>query len=113
MCPHRAINRDGDTADFPLSPTRKSAVAKAFFRKALRTQMRAMVSITFDDYASSQRAVGEMPKDDEAWNDAELRPSKYPNNLIKQDYHGVKFRRDRCSAPKTLIARQPPSLESN
>jgi transposase-like protein len=36
------------------------AAAKAFFRKALRTQGRAPVSITLDGYAASHRAVREM-----------------------------------------------------
>jgi glucosamine-6-phosphate deaminase len=45
---YRAVDRDGDTVDFRLSPTRDVAAAKAFFRKALRTQKRAPVSITLD-----------------------------------------------------------------
>ena len=58
---YRAVDRDGNTVDFRLSPTRDVAAAKAFFRKALRTQPRAPVSITLDGYTASQRAVREMP----------------------------------------------------
>src|ERR1017187_6479876 len=58
---YRAVDWDGNTGDFRLSPTRAVAAAKAFFRKALRTQQRAPVSITLDGYAASQRAVREMP----------------------------------------------------
>lgn len=54
---YRAVDRDGDTVDFLLSPTRDVAAAKAFFRKALRTQKRAPVSITLDGYAASHRAA--------------------------------------------------------
>jgi len=53
----RGVDRDGNPVDFRLSPKRDVAAAKAFFRKALRTQGRAPVSITLDGYAASHRAV--------------------------------------------------------
>jgi transposase-like protein len=34
---YRAVDREGNTVDFRLSPTRDVAAAKAYFRKALRT----------------------------------------------------------------------------
>src|ERR1022692_3130319 len=89
---YRAVDRDGNTVDFRLSPTRDVAAAKAFFRKALRTQPRAPVSIKLDGYTASQRAVREMPGEDEAWNHTKLRSSKYLNNLIEQDHRGIKSR---------------------
>jgi transposase-like protein len=45
---YRAVDREGNTVDFRLSPKRDVAAANAFFRKALRTQLRAPVSITLD-----------------------------------------------------------------
>lgn len=89
---HRTVDRDGNTVDFRLSPTRNVAAAKAFFRKALRTQERAPVCITLDGYAASHRAVREMPKEDYAWKHTKLRSSKYLNNLIEQDHRGIKSR---------------------
>ena len=89
---YRAVDRDGDTVDFRLSLTRDVAAAKAFFRKALRTQKRAPVSIILDGYAASHRAVREMPREDEAWKHTKLRSSKYLNNLIEQDHRGIKSR---------------------
>ena len=89
---YRAVDRDGDTVDFRLSPTRDVAAAKAFFRKALRTQKRAPVSITLDGYAASHRAVREMPREGDAWKHTKLRSSKYLNNLIEQDHRGIKSR---------------------
>ena len=89
---YRAVDRDGDTVDFRLSPTRDVAAAKAFFRKALRTQRRPPLSITLDGYAASHRAVREMPKEDDAWKHTRLRSSKYLNNLIEQDHRGIKCR---------------------
>ena len=89
---YRAVDRKGNTVDFRLSPKRDAAAARAFFRKALRTQGRPPVSITLDGYAASHRAVREMPKEDEAWNHTKLRSSKYLNNLIEQDHRGIKSR---------------------
>jgi transposase-like protein len=89
---YRAVDRDGNTVDFRLSRTRDVAAAKAFFRKALRTQTFAPVSITLDGYLASHRAVHEMPTEDEAWDHTKLRSSKYLNNLIEQDHRGIKSR---------------------
>ncbi len=75
-----------------LSPNRDAAAAKAFFRKAIRTQGRAPVSITLDGYAALHRAAREMPRQDEAWKQTRLRSSKYLNNLIEQDHRGIKSR---------------------
>ena len=89
---YRAVNRDGNTVDLRLSRTRDVAAAKAIFRKALRTQRFAPVSITLDGYLASHRAVYEMLTEDEAWNHPKLRSSKYLNNLIEQDHRGIKSR---------------------
>jgi transposase-like protein len=89
---YRAVDRDGNTVDFRLSRKRDVAAAKAFFRKALKTQGRAPLSITLDDYAASHRAVREMPDEDAIWKDTKLRSSKYLNNMIEQDHRGVKSR---------------------
>jgi transposase-like protein len=43
--------------------------AKAFFRKALKTQGRPPVSITLDGYAASHRAVRELPEQHSRWKD--------------------------------------------
>lgn len=64
----------------------------AHFRKALRTQGRAPISITLDGYAASHRAVCEMPGENEVWRHTKLRTSKYLNNMIEQDHRGIKSR---------------------
>ncbi|MFM0334869.1 MULTISPECIES: IS6 family transposase [Paraburkholderia] len=89
---YRAVDRDGNTVDFRLSPKRDVAAAKAFLRKALRTQGRAPTSITLDGYAASHRAVRELPGENPAWRNTKRRSSKYLNNLIEQDHRGVKSR---------------------
>jgi transposase-like protein len=89
---YRAVDRDGNTVDFRLSRKRDVTAAKAFLRKALKTQGRAPLSITLDGYAASHRAVREMPAEDMIWKDTKLRSSKYLNNMIEQDHRGVKSR---------------------
>jgi transposase-like protein len=89
---YRAVDKQGNTVDFRLSPKRDVAAAKAFFRKALRTQGCAPLRITLDGYAASHRAVREMPSEKEVWKHTKLRSSKYLNNLIEQDHRGIKFR---------------------
>ena len=89
---YRAVDKEGNTVDFRLSLKRDVAAAKAFFRKALRTQGRAPLRITLDGYAASHRAVREMPSENEVWKHTRLRSSKYLNNLIEQDHRGIKSR---------------------
>ncbi len=48
---HRSVDRDGNTVDFRLS-RKRDVTAKAFLRKALKTQGRAPLSITPDGYAA-------------------------------------------------------------
>jgi transposase-like protein len=66
--------------------------AKAFFRKAIKTQQRCPRTITLDGYAASHRAVRELKADGSLPANTRLRSSKYLNNLIEQDHRGVKQR---------------------
>ena len=68
------------------------AAAKAFFRKAVKSQQRAPQTITLDGYAASHRAVRELKADGSLPADTKRRSSKYLNNLIEQDHRGVKQR---------------------
>lgn len=92
VCLYRAVDRDGNTIDFRLSPKRDVAAAKAFFRKALKTQGRAPDSITLDGYEASHRAVREMLIENDVWQGTKIRSSKHRNNLIEQNHRGVKSR---------------------
>ena len=84
---YRAVDRAGRTVDFRLSTRRDVAAAKAFFRKAMKSQQCAPQTITLDGYAASQlKADGSLPLD------TKLRSSKYLNNLIEQDHRSVKQR---------------------
>ncbi len=69
-------------ADFRLSPKRDVAAAKAFFRKAIKSQQRFPRTITLDGYAASHRAVRELKADGSLPANTRLRSSKYLNNPI-------------------------------
>jgi transposase-like protein len=89
---YRAVDRDGRTVDFRLSARRDVGAAKAFLRKAIKSQGSAPQTITLDGYAASHRAVREMKADGQLLTDTKVRSSKYLNNLIEQDHRGVKLR---------------------
>jgi transposase-like protein len=96
--------------DFRLSTRRDVTAAKLFFRKTLKTQGRPPRVITLDGYASSYRAVRELPEENEVWNDTKLRSSKYLNNIVEQDHRAIKARLGpmlgfkRFRRPKVTIA---------
>src|SRR6202046_1351837 len=50
---YRAVDREGKTVDFRLSSRRDVAAAKAFFRKAFKSQGSTPLTITLDGYAAS------------------------------------------------------------
>ncbi len=89
---YRAVDGAGRTVDFRLSANRDVTAAKAFFRKAIRSQQHVPQTITLDGHAASHRAVRELKADGLLPADTKLRSSKYLNNLIEQDHRGVKQR---------------------
>jgi transposase-like protein len=88
---YRAVDSAGRTVDFRLSRKRDVGAAKAFFRKAIKSQRATPRTITLDGYAASHRAVREMKADGQLPADTKVRSSKYLNNLIEQDHRGVKL----------------------
>jgi transposase-like protein len=91
---YRAVDRAGKTVDFRLSSRRDVAAAKAFFRKAVKSQGSTPTTITLDGYAASHRAVREMQADGQL---AAVTPSltpapEYPNLSIS------------CGAEKSRVA---------
>src|ERR1700757_3281802 len=60
---YRAVDRAGRTVDFRLNPKRDLAAAKAFFRKAIKSQQRWPRTIMLDGYAAPHRALRELKAD--------------------------------------------------
>jgi putative transposase len=89
---YRAVDRAGKTVDFRLSARRDVTAAKAFFKKAAKSQGRVPQTITLNGYAASHRAVREMKTEGLLPKDTKLRSSKYLNKLIEQDHRNIKSR---------------------
>ena len=89
---YRAVDSAGKTVDFLLRTKRDVAAAKAFFRRAFKTQGRLPRAITLDGYQASHRAVREVLGKHRHGKRTVLRSSKYLNNLIEQDHRFVKLR---------------------
>jgi transposase-like protein len=89
---YRAVDRVGNTVDFRLSGKRDVGAAKAFFRKAVKSQGSPPDTTTLDGYAASHRAVREMKADCDLKENTKVRSSKYLNNVIEQDHRGVNAR---------------------
>jgi transposase-like protein len=77
--------------DFFLSPNRDVNAAKSFLRSAMKNT-RVPTKITFDAYAASHRAVGEMKEGGELPRRVKVRSSQYLNNLVEQEHRRVKQR---------------------
>src|SRR5271157_2735983 len=56
---YRAVDKQGKTVDFLLRAKRDVAAAKAFFRRAFKSQGRLPRKITLDSYQASHRAARE------------------------------------------------------
>ncbi len=110
---YRAVDRAGKVVDFRLSANRDVAAAKAFFRKAIKSQQRASATITLDGHSASPRAVRELMDDGVLPAATKLRSSKYLNNLIEQDHRSVKQRISVMLGFKSSEARRSASPASS
>jgi hypothetical protein len=81
---YRAVDSDGKSVVFLLRAKRDVAAAKAFFRRAFKSQGRLPRAITLDGYQASHRAAREFLGEHRRGKRAKLRSSKYLNNLIEQ-----------------------------
>ena len=82
----RAVDSAGRTVDFRLSGKRDVVAAKAFFRKAMKSQGSTPRTITLDGYAASHRAVREMKTDGQLPADTKVRSSKYLTDVFDKTF---------------------------
>lgn len=89
---YRAVDKQGDTIDFYLSPTRNSSAAKRFLCKALR-QLKTWEqpkAINTDQNPSYARAISDLKEEDKIASGLEHRQVKYLNDIIEADHGKLK-----------------------
>ena len=86
---YRAVNKEGLTIDFLLTPTRDRDAAEAFLRKAIRNQG-VPEKITIDQSGGNTAAIQRYTRAHKT--DIVIRQCKYLNNIIEQDHRAVKRR---------------------
>ena len=110
---YRAVDSKGRTVDFLLRAKRDVAAAKAFFRRAFKSQCSLPRAITLDGYQASHRAARELLATHRRGDRTKLRSSKYLNNLIEQDHRSIKLRWARCSGSSDFGTQRLRSPASN
>ncbi len=85
---YRAVDTEGHTIDFLLTPTRDRDAAEAFLYKAIRLQG-LPEKITIDKSGSNTAAITRYNKTHETA--IVIRHSKYLNNRVEQDHRAVKW----------------------
>jgi putative transposase len=84
---YRAVDTEGQTIDFLLTPHRDRAAAEAFLHKAIRTQG-LPEKITIDKSGANTAAITHYNKTHKTA--IVIRHSKYLNNIVEQDHRAVK-----------------------
>jgi transposase, IS6 family len=87
---YRAVDSEGKTLDFWLSPTRDGEAAKHFFLKTLAASHTSSPRvINVDKNAAYPKAFAEMKAEGHLPESCELRQVKYLNNLVEQDHRFI------------------------
>ncbi len=88
---YHAVDARGQTIDFLLSAKRDAAVARRFFRKALKqTCIVDPRALAVDKNSACPCAVTAMKKAGELWRFTELRQIKYLNDIVEEDHRRIK-----------------------
>jgi transposase, IS6 family len=90
---YRALDSEGNSIDFMLSPYRDRIAAKHFLRLALSRvgDLRPRV-INVDGHPAYPSVIAELKRTGELSNACRCRPSLYMNNVIEQDHRFIKKR---------------------
>ncbi len=90
---YRAVDSQGTTLEFLLSPTRDAEAAKRFFSKTLAAPHTVPPRvITVDKNAAYPKAFKELKEEGAIPKACELRQVKYLNNIVEQDHRFIKRR---------------------
>jgi IS6 family transposase len=88
---YRAVDSQGNTLEYLLTPTRDAQAAKRFFSKALAAPHTSTPRvITVDKNAAYPKAFKELKAEAIMPASCELRQSKYLNNVVEQDHRFMK-----------------------
>lgn len=89
---YRAVDSEGHTIDFYLSPTRNAKAAKRFLAKALNRvkEWEKPLVINTDKAACYGIAIKELKKEGRCPNKTEHRQVKYLNNIVEADHGKLK-----------------------
>lgn len=89
---YRAVDGDGHTLDFYLSPTRSAKAAKRFLGKALNgfKDWEKPSVIHTDQAAAYGKAIRALKREGKCPKDAEHKQIKYLNNVVEADHGGLK-----------------------
>ncbi len=88
---YRAVDSQGNTLEFLLSPRRDAEAAKCFFAKALAaSHISTPRVITVDKNAAYPKAFKELKAERIMPDSCDLRQRKYLNNLVEQDHRFIK-----------------------
>ncbi len=88
---YRAVDSQGNTMEFLLSPTRDAQAAKGFFSKVLAaSHTRTPRVITVGKNPAYPKAFKELKAEGFKPNACELRQRKYLNNRVEQDHRFIK-----------------------
>jgi len=88
---YRAVDSQGNTLEFLLSPRRDAQAAKRFFAKALAAPHTSTPRVmTVDKNAAYPKACRELKEEGIMPDSCELQQSKYLNNLVEQDHRFIK-----------------------
>jgi transposase-like protein len=84
---YRAVDKDGQTIDFLLTPNRDRVAAETFLCKAIRNQ-ELPEKMTIDQSGANTAAIKRYNRTHKTA--IVIRHSKYLNNIVEQDHRGVK-----------------------
>ena len=84
---YRAVDKEGHTIDFLLTPNRDRDAAEAFLRKAIR-QQGLPEKITIDQSGANTAAIKHYNQTHKTA--IAIRHCKYLNNIVEQDHRAVK-----------------------